>query len=426
MSRVVDRRSPQLQLRNALGWMLAMRARRASLTASLMIAGVASYPLPPHSGYHMTGRRAGFEGWYHRLTLPDASFGFIASIFDPADQASSRHGVGFQLVGPDDVLSREGPADSFWADDHAFALGHTYSGVAFSRIAPPAAYARFVQEGFQMSSTRHQGRLADGSAEWCFDVTPQLGWGGREGAKQWSTAGWLASLPVFEPHYQIIMAHGVATGHVSFKGTRREFVDAPIYSEKNWGGAFPRRWWWLQCNAFDGKPGLTFTAACGERGNPLLEPLLPGRTEDACMVALHDAEGGFYPFATNQWQVRWGTWTVDGALDDLRVRVEASCPPDENAALTVACPSADGMTARARERFDGELTVKMWRVRPGTEEEAEVLLEARSSCAAVEVGGQGWEGGAEWVGSCEVEGAARALLAAEVPLERVKDSIPGY
>ena len=395
----------------------------------LSALGPLSYPQPPHSGYHMSGRRTGFEGWYHRLTLPDdASFGFIASIFDPADPKSPRHGVGFQLVGPDGVLSREGYAadDSFWADEHEFALGYTKSGVKFSRVAPAAAYNRFVQEGFQMSSTRHQGRLADGSADWCFDVTPRVGWGGREGSKQWSTAGWLASLPVFEPHYQILMADGTATGHVSWRGERREFVDAPIYSEKNWGGAFPRRWWWLQCNAFDSLPGLTFTAACGERGNPLLEPLLPGRTEDACMVALHDAEGGFYPFATNTWSVRWGRWTIDGSLDDLRIRVEATCDPDESGGLLVACPSEGGMKATARERFDGELHVRMWRVRPGTDEETEVLLDARSSVAAVEVGGEGWEGGAEWRGSCEVEGAARALLAADVPLERIKDAIPGY
>ena len=32
--------------------------------------------------------------------------------------------------------------------------------------------------------------------------------------RQLSTAGWLSSLPVFEPHYQITMAHGVASGWI--------------------------------------------------------------------------------------------------------------------------------------------------------------------------------------------------------------------
>ena len=40
------------------------------------------------------------------------------------------------------------------------------------------------------------------SAKWAFSVSPVLGWG-DEGAKQKATAGWLAALPVFEPHWQV-------------------------------------------------------------------------------------------------------------------------------------------------------------------------------------------------------------------------------
>lgn len=100
------------------------------------------------------------------------------------------------------------------------------------------------------------------------------GWGDVT-AKQKSTAGWLAAFPVFEPHWQICMAGGLSTGdHVSFlipkvlfqlefelicffspnypssgwiewDGERFEFEDAPSYSEKNWGGGFPRKWYWV-------------------------------------------------------------------------------------------------------------------------------------------------------------------------------------
>jgi len=248
-----------------------------------------------------------------------------------------------------------------------------------------------------------------------------VGWGGRLGDKQYSTAGWLAAFPVFEPMYQVVMAHGLASGWVEWRGERREFRDAPCYTEKNWGGAFPRRWWWVQCNAFEAR-GLTLTCACGERSNPLLELLLPGRTEDACMVALHDESGKFYPFPNCEWDVEWGRWTVRGALDDLRVRVEATC--DGEAASLVRCPASDGMTASARERFDGSLSVRVWRV-TAREEEEEVLIDSTSSRAAVEVGGEGWEGGGRWKGSCEVAGAARAILSADVPLERFREAIPG-
>lgn len=40
------------------------------------------------------------------------------------------------------------------------------------------------------------------SCEWSFTVEPRYGWGSA-GAKQQATAGWLAALPVFEPHWQV-------------------------------------------------------------------------------------------------------------------------------------------------------------------------------------------------------------------------------
>ena len=40
------------------------------------------------------------------------------------------------------------------------------------------------------------------SADWAFSIQPQDGWGPRTG-KQAATSGWLASLPVFEPHWQV-------------------------------------------------------------------------------------------------------------------------------------------------------------------------------------------------------------------------------
>ena len=40
------------------------------------------------------------------------------------------------------------------------------------------------------------------SAKWAFSVTPLDGWGPRSD-RQRATAGWLAALPVFEPHWQV-------------------------------------------------------------------------------------------------------------------------------------------------------------------------------------------------------------------------------
>ena len=49
-----------------------------------------------------------------------------------------------------------------------------------------------------------------------------------------SPAGWLTSLPLLEPHYQILFAHALATGYIECDGKRTEFIDAFLRRE-NWG-----------------------------------------------------------------------------------------------------------------------------------------------------------------------------------------------
>ena len=47
------------------------------------------------------------------------------------------------------------------------------------------------------------------------------------------------------------MARGLASGWVEWDGQRTEFAQAPAYWEKNWGGGFPDKWFWVQCNSWD-------------------------------------------------------------------------------------------------------------------------------------------------------------------------------
>lgn len=57
------------------------------------------------------------------------------------------------------------------------------------------------------------------------------------------------------------MALGSATGWIEWEGKRYEFTDANAYAEKNWGGGFPKKWFWIQCDQFqspqDTKVALT-------------------------------------------------------------------------------------------------------------------------------------------------------------------------
>jgi hypothetical protein len=61
------------------------------------------------------------------------------------------------------------------------------------------------------------------------------------------------------------MAKGLATGWIEWGGRRIEFTDAPAYSEKNWGGGFPKKWFWVQCEDFEDEPSVTLTSVGGTK-----------------------------------------------------------------------------------------------------------------------------------------------------------------
>lgn len=401
-----------------------------------MLASLSAMSMaPPHSGFHMKGK-LGFEGWYTRLTIPDsdADFAFIYSVFDGADERSSRHGVGTQIIGPGDRIVRDTPlSDGFWADEHDLALGHTIFGVKAKKPMAPRGFQRFVKDGFQLTGTLHQGVCRD--ASWSYQIEPQLGWGGAWGRdKQYSTAGWLAALPVFEPHYQVLMAHGLASGHVCWRGQRYDFVDAPVYAEKNWGNQFPARWFWMQCNSWDGDGGgvVSLTCAGGRRGVPVIGE------EDVAMIALHTKDdlggatnGRFHPFPNVRWAMGpWGSWRAEGSFEGLRVLIEASCDPASDPGVLVAVPTADGMVDGSRETFEGRVRVRVWRCSgadvgaSGPAADDPLLIDTTSQRCALELGGGPWD--SEWIGECAVNDVARAVLSADPPLERIREFLPGY
>ena len=57
------------------------------------------------------------------------------------------------------------------------------------------------------------------------------------------------------------MALGSASGWIEWDGKMHKFENAPAYAEKNWGGGFPKKWFWIQCDQFqtpsDTKVALT-------------------------------------------------------------------------------------------------------------------------------------------------------------------------
>jgi tocopherol cyclase len=346
----------------------------------------------PHSGYHWDGSdRRFFEGWYYRVTLPDRNqtFAFMYSIEDPTG-GHPYSGGSAQILGPDDqYLCRTFPdVKQFWAWRHALGLGHWRQ--ADSRQSPgyldPAGFDRHIQEGYQATATWNQGKLREPRSgemtRWQYAIAPVYGWGGPDRPQQQSTAGWLSQWQIFEPGWQILMAHGLATGWVDWQGQRYEFANAPAYSEKNWGGAFPQKWFWLNCNAFEGEPDLALTAGGGRRA-------VLGWMESVAMVGIH-YQGQFYEFVPWNAQVRWkihpwGYWRMQAERDRYEVELvgKTTLP-----GTLVRTPTANGLDFCCRDTTNGMVTLTLWERGNGRSRQ---VLQAQSDLCGLEVGGGPWQ-----------------------------------
>ncbi|NJP11855.1 MAG: tocopherol cyclase [Leptolyngbyaceae cyanobacterium RU_5_1] len=338
----------------------------------------------PHSGSHWNpSKRHFFEGWYQRVTLPEGghTFAFMYSIQTPGGGAA-------QILGPnDDYLCRTFPdRQRFWVWSDALGLGHWRKAeLQEPRYLNPPFFDQQVQEGYQMTATWHQGTLHDPGSEhearWQYAIQPVYGWGSPQG-KQQSTAGWMSHLQIFEPGWQILMAHGLATGWIEWQGDRYEFTQAPTYSEKNWGGAFPQKWFWINCNAFAHEPDLTLTAGGGRRQ-------VLGWMESVAMVGVH-YQGNFYEFvpwnAEVQWEIHpWGYWHMYARCD--RSIVELTATAIDLPGTLIRAPTQTGLEFVCRDTTKGHLILKLWQLQAG---KPQLLLEAESHCGCLEVGGGSW------------------------------------
>jgi tocopherol cyclase len=350
----------------------------------------------PHSGFHWNGcDEKFFEGWYFRLTLPSIgeSFAFMYTIADPAGRGANSGGAA-QVVGIGEEYDWQAFPDvrGFWADAEGLGLGHWgKTDLAFAKrsqgeIAPQLLTApefeQRVQQGYQVTAKLHQGSLWSTETEsfcrWSYRVLPVHGWGQPRQPQQ-ATGGWLSMLPIFEPGWQILMAHGLATGWIEWRGQRYEFTNAPAYSEKNWGRSFPAKWFWLNCNSFDRAEGLALTAGGGRRK-------VLWATEEVGLIGIHYGDR-FYEFvpwnSQMSWQVQpWGSWQMQATNQDFQVELLGTT---DLPSITVQTPGADGLRSDCRDTLHGNIQLTL-RTRGG-----ELILEAQSNMAGLEVGGGPWD-----------------------------------
>lgn len=366
----------------------------------------ASSPLAlqtPHSGYHWQGdRQRFFEGWYYRVTLPRdrQSFAFMYSIEDPIG-GQPHSGGAAQILGPDDVYFCRTFPDVrwFWAWPDRLGLGHRSSsaqiplGLNPPQYLDPDTFNAKIPEGYQGTATQHQGRLTHPGCgdttpvvSWDYQIEPIYGWGDPDRVQQ-STAGWVSQFQIFEPGWQILMAHGWASGWIEWHGARYEFDKAPAYAEKNWGGAFPQKWFWVNCNAFDDEPDLALTAGGGRRG-------VLGWMEEVAMIGVH-YRGQFYEFVPWNSQVSWaiapwGQWRM--SAENARFRAELTATSDRPGTLLRA-PTLDGLSFCCRDTMAGQVNLTLY---DRQSQSTVPLLHATSSLGGLEIGGHYWNG--VWVG----------------------------
>ena len=356
-----------------------------------MIPTVSQRPHPlqtPHSGFHWNGRdRRFFEGWYHRVTLPEVgqTFAFMYSMQNPIPGQPFSGGAA-QVLGADDAYFCRTLSDvgGFWAWPDQLGLGHwRQPGGAQPRYLEPDAFDRHVSEGYQLTTTWHQGILRDPASgqvvRWRYGIEPVYGWGDPDRPQQ-STAGWLSQWQIFEPGWQILLAHGWATGWLEWQGHRYALDRVPVYSEKNWGHSFPHTWFWLSCNAFPDHPDLSLTAAAGQRQ-------VLWWMESVGMVGIH-YRGHFYEFAPwnaqVDWQVEpWGSWRMQARNEQYQVELSATA--GDRAGTWIRTPTQRGLAFVCRDTTQGRIQLSLWRLNSGSTDR---LLVAESGLGCLEVGGE--------------------------------------
>ena len=152
---------------------------------------------------------------------------------------------------------------------------------------------------------------------------------------------------------------GVAAGEARIGGEPVSLDGARVYVERNWGRAFPERWWWGQADAFDAGDVCVAFAGGPVRvaGVPLTPTLVAVRAGTVARV------GG-------------GAWAVHARSAAYVVELEGD---EAGSAVAMPVPLADRVAAepRSRQALAGRLGVVVRRRR-------RTLLRAESCLAGLE------------------------------------------
>lgn len=364
----------------------------------------------PNSHCQFTKRKPAppfFEGWYFRLTLPSSSSASSSSFSLIFALEAPNIGT-IQIIDNEDklhILQLPTESTRFHSNSTSWSFSH------WSRVDKSKTHKhitcyenRYALHGWTVTPTGMHGIIHSSNTncliEWCFEYGGSLSWGSRGNKRSRHTGTWVAKYPLFEPGYQILMAHGrITSGNISIKhyGSSNEVKDidvkgATVYCEKNWGVKFPRKWFWIQCNTFNNDIDMCMVGVGAIRKIIMFE-------ETIGMVSII-YNGEMYEFSnwsstSLTWNVKWGHWHAQAeSFNGFSVCVDA-CVGKDDCGVAVLGPSGQGgMEFMMRDSMSGIVKVVLKNGR------GDVIVEAKAENAQVEVGGEGWDGSEdeEWIG----------------------------
>jgi hypothetical protein len=177
------------------------------------------------------------------------------------------------------------------------------------------------------------------------------------------------------PHYwHPVVLSARVRGRVRAADAVHDLDGAVAYGEKNWGSAFPGRWWWGHAAAFD-DPGVSVSFAGGHI------PLLGGTVAPTAVVARLGRRviALVPPRARTQVSLGADAWRLRTRAPGMTVEIDgegAGVPAHE---LLVPLPGAGSAEERSRQHLAARLELRVRRDR-------RVLFEGVSPLAGLELG----------------------------------------
>lgn len=276
--------------------------------------------------YHGIIRRPFFEGWYFKHAGEGSAFAAIPGVF---------HGKNL-------------------ADDHAFIQ------VLFSS-PPESHFVRFPAGAFSCAPRGFMVRIADNtfSLDGCrlklpdIGLTASLQYGPRvplsTGLISPTIMGPFAYLPGMQCRHGVLSLWHSVTGSVRYGDKQMDFDGADGYIEKDWGGAFPDSWVWMQC----GDSRVTLMCAVASI------PLKPIRFTGIICV-LRDGDRQYRLATYNGARVSALEWQGDQLLVEIANRnYRMSIVAQAGAFGHLQAPTPTGMDRRIQESLDTCFSVRL-------------------------------------------------------------------